>query len=560
MFIFLILILFVFQPFTSLADVQKNPEIVITDEQGNELMHYMNYHRITPVDLERFDEDNLSYLLHIEDRSFMTHSGFNLQRIFKTLTSNLFHNQRHGASTITQQYIKNLYLNNSKSISRKIKELYYAIKLEQVATKEQILEGYLNCIYLGNDIYGFANASRYYFNTSYDRLTAQQMIALIALLNAPSYYSSHITAWEKRKNELAKILHDDHLLDTTVYQQVVQPLDFDHCAKLYPDALLYYCDAVLNEFKQIAVKAKFNQKIIIQTRYHSAINDQKFTTNANIASITIDQDGFILSCIGDIDYARSTFNIALNGKRDIGSTIKPLLYYEALKCGYSPSTTHYSAPFSFQYHDETISVSNYGSIYPYQKINMKNALATSDNIYAIKTHLDLGMKTLVYHLRKYNTAAQALPSLALGSIGMSLYQLIRIYSQFFTEGLYLEPKFIETVSLDDQAVFKAHPQKKQLLKSDYVKQIKELMNGMFDSKIKHATGLGIASLLKEKCYGKSGLTDYDSYMIGFSNDILIAVWSGHLDNRELKDSATKKLPKQIFLQQMNAYIKNKNDV
>lgn len=555
LFFLFILLIFVIQPLNSIRDVQKNPHIIIVDEKGNELMHYVNKNRTTPIRLERLDSRNIDLLLYIEDKSFYKHSGFNLQRIAKTFFSNLFQNESYGASTITQQYIKNIYLDQSKTFSRKIKELYYAIKLEQIATKDEILEGYLNCIYLGNNIYGLANGAKYYFNMEYEEIGIKEMICLIALLNAPSHYANNIEEWNQKKNELALILYNGNCITKQEYNYVLTDIELYFCESLYPSPLLYYCDAVLDEFKSYTLTSKFNQEIIIHTKYNEALNQYTPTTSANIASIAIDSDGFILSCIGDKSYQNSSYNIALNGNRDIGSTIKPLLYYEALKCGYTTSSTQYSAPYSFLYKNETVTISNSGNHYANKEISMKTALATSDNIYAIKTHLELGTKTLANHLKNYGISASPLPSLALGSVGMSLYQLTKIYTQFFTEGNYLKLRFIEKISIDGKTKVLNKISYKKLGEKKYFQQIKSIMNGMFDTTIPHATGASIANALIPICYGKSGLTDYDSYMIGFSDEILISVWVGFLNNEELVDINNKRLPKEIFLNQMNRYTK-----
>ncbi|MDE7162407.1 MAG: penicillin-binding protein, partial [Anaeroplasmataceae bacterium] len=451
------------------------------------------------------------------------------------------------------QYIKNVYLNQRKSFGRKIKELYYAIKLEQVASKDEILTGYLNCIYLGHDIYGIGDAAKYYFNTSYEDLTVAQMTTLVALLNAPTYYSNHLKELDTRKNTLLEILLRDGIITQEEYTEAVNPIQFIINPKIYDSNLLFYSDVVLKELESLNIHPKFNKSLTIHTRYNTEMNQLSFSSNSNYASIAVDKEGYILSIIGDKDYYTSSFNIVTQGKRDIGSTIKPILYYEALKCGFNTTTTYYSGPYSFLYHDELVTIKNNASVYPYKNIAMREALATSDNIYAIKTHQALGFKTLANHLKKYNISATALPSLALGSVGLSLFDLTRIYSQFFTEGTFLDFKAIESIQRENQTIYKRDLHYQVLGEATYFKTIKGLMSSVFDSSIPHATAASIRNQLKTKCYGKSGLTDYDSYMMGFNEDILVGVWAGYLDNQALEDAQTKRLPKEIFVDLINAY-------
>lgn len=548
-----LLFLFFFQPLESIQDIHTTPELSIVDSENQELIHFIHNHKTTPINLENINPKNIEILLHIEDKDFYNHSGFNIKRIAKTMLSNIQNKQSHGASTITQQYIKNVYLNQKKSFGRKLKELYYAIKLEQVATKDEILSGYLNCVYLGNDIYGIADGSRYYFSTEYSNLTISQMTTLVALLNAPTYYSNHLQELEEKRNTLLHLLQKDDIISQEEYIEALAPIEFHITSKLYSSNLLYYVDGVLKEFQSLKLAAKFNKVFKIHTRYHTDMNQVKSTTNANYASIAVDKEGYILSMIGDKDYYTSAFNIVTQGKRDIGSTIKPILYYEALKCGYTPNTAYYSGPYSFTYHDEVVTINNNASIYPYQFITMKEALATSDNIYAIKTHQAIGFKTLANHFKAYNIDANSLPSLALGSIGMSLQDLTRIYSQFFTEGTYLDFKYIESIQREKQLIYTRNYHFKNFGNKQHFQTIKALMASVFNPEIPHSTASSIYPLLKTKCYGKSGLTDYDAYMMGFTEDILVGVWAGYLDNQPLEDIETMRLPKELFTKIVNSY-------
>lgn len=550
-FIILFLFLFFFQPIESIYDITKGKEFSIKDENNQEILHLINRHKTTPISIEKMNNKNIDILLTIEDKSFYQHSGFNIGRIFKTIFSNLKNNKSEGASTITQQYIKNVYLSNNKTFSRKIKELYYAIKLEQAVPKNQILEGYLNCIYLGNDIYGIADASHYYFNKSYEDLSIKEMTTFVALLNAPTYYSENIEKLNERKNILLKSLLKQNVITNEEYETAITPIQFHYNKNIYNSNLLFYVDQVLKEYEKINIPNKFNQVIEIETAYRPSMNEIKFNTDGDYASISVNKEGYILSLIGGKDYTSSKFNIATKGKRDIGSTIKPLLYYEALKCGFSTNKSYYSSPYSFTYQNEKVTIKNNNSNYPNRNITMKEALAASDNIYAIKMHQELGFKTLANHLKKYKIDTDPLPSLALGSIGMSLYDLTRIYTQFFTEGKYYSLSTIRTVKVKNKILYAHKPKYKTLGESKYFKQIKDLMQYTFDSTIPNATAANLSFYLKNKCYGKSGSTLYDSYMIGFNEKVLVSAWSGYIDNKELNEIEIKQLARKLFVNQIN---------
>ena len=136
---------------------------------------------------------------------------------------------------------------------------------------------------------------------------------------------------------------------------------------------------------------------------------------------------------------------------------------------------------------------------------------------------------------------------------MSLYDLIEIYSQFFSDGYMLTLNFIDKIIVDNKIIYEQKTNKKALGNAEYFKQIKDIMSGTFDPNISNSTCGHLNYLLKNKCYGKSGLTDYDSYMIGFNEDVLVAVWSGFLDNNILDDHELKRLPKTVFIKQINAF-------
>jgi membrane peptidoglycan carboxypeptidase len=303
------------------------------------------------------------------------------------------------------------------------------------------------------------------------------------------------------------------------------------------------------EFNKLDLKEKFGKTVIIKTKYNKNSELIKSDLDINYSAISANKDGYITSIIGDKNYNKSTFNIAINGFRDIGSTIKPLLYYEAIKCGLR-DMTHYSEPYSFKYNNEIINISNSSSNYYHSNIDMKTAIATSDNIYAVKTHLTLGMNTLVYNLKKYNIKASPIPSLALGSIGMSLIDLVKIYTQFFNSGYYTNLRCIESLIINDiQHNYKAS--KKLISEPNICDEIKDMLGYVFSGSIKFATSSSIGRKLKTKCYGKSGLTDFDSYMIGFNEESIVGVWSGDINNNPLINSEYKKLPKELFCNLIN---------
>ena len=544
----IILILTIFLLKIIHTEININARIYILNNNNEDIAYINNSHKTNKEDLKNYNKEFIDYVLCIEDKAFYKHNGFDFKRIIKSIFNNIFKGSSEGASTITQQYIKNTYLTNEKSINRKIKEIMLAIKLEKQLSKDEILSEYLSCLYFGNNVYGMTNACKYYFNKAPQNLSKQEMISLIALWNAPSIYSNNLIKWNNKKNSIADILYENNLLTYNELNEIKRDLLLNINKEYINSNRLFYIDQVLNEFNALNIQTEFNSPIYIKTEYNNNTESINSSLDINYSIISTNLDGYITSCIGDKSYYSSSFNIAMNGNRDIGSTIKPLLYYEAIKCGFR-NKKYYSEPYTFSYNNDEVSITNSSNNY-YSLIGMDKALAVSDNIYAIKTHLNLGMNTLVYHLKKYNISAKPIPSLALGSIGMSLKKLNDIYSQFFNNGIYTNSKFIKALTIQNKSY--NYTTKKMHINNPLIcNQIKSLLSNTFNPNIPNATGKSISHLLNTKCYGKSGLTDYDSYMIGFNDENLVSVWCGDINNEKLNNSNYKKLPKELFYKTIN---------
>ncbi len=554
----LLFLLFLFPLFFKIApktiiDHKNYNSYEIYDKFNNLTSIIQNDHNISILTYEEIPQKFIDILLFLEDKSFYKHSGFDIYRIGKTIFTNLFNNERHGASTITQQYIKNVYLNNNKSLIRKIKEIILSISLEKRTNKNDILTAYLATIYLGNGQYGIKNAASFYFNKSLEQLSVNEIILLCTILRAPNYYNplSNIKACLQKKNELLKSLRKNNIISE---YEFATSYNYDYSLVLNEanSNKNYFIDLVKQQLKKYHNEFDFEEKIKVYTSYNPLFENVISTNyNGDISVIIADNNSNLEYILGGASYRKNSYNIAYLGKRDIGSTIKPLLYYEALKCGFDINKKYTSKPLTITYNEVSYTFNNYKDIYPKEPINMRYALATSDNIYAIKTHLDLGMRTLVNHLKLYNIEAMCIPSLALGSVSMSLSKLVEIYNCINNDGWYQN---LNVIRLLEQKEHKKEiiNSKIKLLDEKYTKILKELMKGMFDKTIaENVTGKNMATKLKTTFMGKSGLTDYDSYMIGFNNSYIIGCWSGYIDNKKLTDQSLKAAPKKLFVDYAN---------
>ncbi len=585
-----IIAFFILSITSSLFYIKKQAPPVISDlatiefySNDNNLFFELNNNQSqTYVSLNKISPYMLEAILNIEDQHFYKHNGFDYKRIVKSLIDNAANmKKKYGASTITQQYARNLYLSHVKSIERKLKEAYYTILLESHYSKDEILEGYLNTIYFGHGVYGVSDAAMFYFNTSISNISIAQAAVLAAIPKAPTYYSP--IADESRNNERKELIIDQLLKQNKItedeYNQAINeritiygklPQSENNIAPYYQDILIRELEKhnlVIDEFyKGIKVYTTLNQRL--NTIVENSITDI-FSPYSSIETAVFAMDpttGYVMAVVGGRDYRSSQFNRAIAGNRHPGSAIKPLLYFSALEYGFTPTTTFKSAPTTFYINNgsEKYSPSNFANQYANRDITMAYAMAVSDNIYAVKTHLFLGENTLIKTARRLGITANMLPvpSLALGSTEIKLSELTNAYAHFANLGKKVAPVYITKITdLNDNIIFEHKPEKKQILNPNICFIMNQMLNGTFDTRMSYhtsVTGLSIAHRLKHQYAAKSGSTDYDSTMIGFNPELVVGVWTGYDEQVPLSLYEEKRYSKLLWAQIMEEYFINKD--
>lgn len=560
-----------------LEPIGQSQHISIYDS-NDQLMYETNFTKSTDwIDQEHIPQLIKESFIAIEDKRFYYHFGFDPIRITKSLINNITNNKIvAGGSTISQQYARSLFLNNEKTLTRKLKEAFYSIQLEMKYNKETILEGYLNTLYFGHGVYGINEASSYFFNLPLDQLNIAQISILISIINAPSLYSpilNYENCLKKQHSILytlykSKIINKSEYEDALNYKIVISPQKNE--VKL--DG--YYKDSVLRQLESLGYLDSKYLKNGLQVKTYYDPNVQKILqkaifdyikSNLQISSIIMEPYTFkVLAIAGGTDYTTSQYNRALDAKRQVASTIKPLLYYLALENGFSPSTLFLSAPTTFQINEkETYSPNNFSHSYPNTNISMINAIALSDNIYAVKTHLFLGMNTLKDGLDMFGIKIKKIvPSSALGTPLISIYDLTKIYNTFASEGYYSEPKFISLIT-DNQGNILYQDKNKlpRILNQDSTLILNQLLRAPYDIKN--------SNQVKPTMYGfeprattaaKSGSTDFDCLVMGFNPLYTIGIRTGFDDNSKLIEFSDKAAAKKIFKQVFNELMINKKDV
>jgi len=538
----------------------------------------LNNKTSTYVKLEEISDYLKKAIIAVEDRHFYEHHGFDYLRIGKAILDNLKTlSRRYGASTITQQYARNLYLTHEKSWERKLREAYYTILLEMNYSKDDILEGYLNTIYFGHGVYGIHDASIFYFNKQPNDLTLGEAAVLAAIPKGPTYYSP-LKDYERnkeRKELILKLMLEQGKITETEYRDALNedikiigkhPKNVNNIAPYFLDIVIKELESynLLNNPYINGLKVYTTLDLTLNEISLKAINTIYPSSSLIETSVfAIDpQTGYVKTVIGGRDYQVSQFNRAINGYRHPGSTIKPLLYYAALEHGFTPTTTFKSEPTTFYINKgkEKYEPTNFQNIYAYRDVTMAYALAVSDNIYAIKTHLFLGESTLIKMAKRMGintTNMKPVPSLALGATEIKLSELTTAYAYFASMGKQVAPVYITKITdLNDEVLYEYKNTSKQILNRDLCFIMNELLRGMFDPYMSYnqsVTGLSIIPQLTHTYAGKSGTTDYDTTMIGYNPELVVGVWTGYDELIPLTTVSERNYAKRVWAKIMEDY-------
>ena len=566
--------------FSPKLDIVNTNQLYIYDDNSN--LIYQGSGNNEWVSLNEIADDLVNAVISTEDKNFYHHNGFDYFRIAKAMLTNVKSGKiTQGASTISQQYIKNMYLEFDKTWKRKFEEALLTLKLEVHYSKDEILEGYLNTINFGQGNYGIENASEYYFNKKASNLTLEEAIILAGIPKSPNYYNpvSNYEASIKRAKIIAKAMLKNKYISEETYNNLFQKSIKIYGQKNENDLkmIMYYQDAVYNELESIETipksliesgGLKIYTSLNVEAQRKMEENIQKYMADSGelqVASLIINpKTGGIMALTGGTDYAKSQFNRAISAKRQVGSSIKPLLYYSALENGMVSSSTFLSEPTTFVFSsNKTYAPANYNNKYGNKNITMAAAIAYSDNIYAVKTHLFLGEETLVNTAKRMGIKQQlkAIPSLALGTCELSMLDFARAYSTLASGGYKNELTFINKVEdLNGNILYEKKEKKDLVLNESYTYILNELMTATYSNSFieyNTPTVMSISSKITKKYAIKTGSSGTDCWMVGYNPDALMMVWNGYDDSKELKVSDGA-ISKNIWADTMESILKESN--
>ena len=535
------------------------------------------------VNLEDISDKLIQATIYTEDKHFYQHFGFDFLRIAKAMVVNITSGSKsQGASTISQQYAKNLFLDFDKTWERKLKEMWITLQLEVHYDKDEILEGYLNTINYGHGMYGIQNASKFYFDKNASELDWAEAAMLTGIPKSPSNYSPIVNfdlAKQRQTNILYNLYKNEIITEEEYNQAVSEELTIVGEKNSQELAnIMYYQDAVMRELNSLeeipeslletgGIKIYTNLDMNAQSVLENSIkNNLTDETELQVASVMMDPNtGKIIALVGGKDYNKSQYNRAYQSARQVGSTMKPFLYYAALENGFTSSTTFTSEQTTFTFsNNQTYSPQNYGDQYGNKPISLATAISYSDNIYAVKTHMFLGEDALVNISKRLGITAELeeIPSLPLGTASINIIEMAAAYSAFANEGYKVEGYLISRVEdLKGNVLYEHKEEKENILNKSLTYILSELLTSTYDSTFidyNYPTAIGIAPKIKHKLALKSGTTNTDHWSIGYNHNIVTAVWVGYDDNCDI-EASDYKYSRNIWVEATEGYLQDQED-
>jgi penicillin-binding protein 1A len=492
-------------------------------------------------------------IVAIEDKRFYDHRGIDVHGILRALWSDATGGPVEGASTITQQYVKNAINGDAPTVTRKLKEAALAWKLEQIWTKDEILTAYLNTIYFGNGAYGVEEASRVYFGHSAATVTPAEAALLAGIPENPTLYDpvTHPMATRDRRNLVLKQMYLQHYLDHDQYRQWIHsPMPKPESIRLpgtTSQAAPYFANYVTDQLGQRFPGKVFGGGMRVTTTIDLGLQKlarkaiattlpPSIGPTAALVSINV-HTGAVVAMVGGRNFHASQFNLATQGERQPGSAFKPFVLAAALKDGIAPSSELVSHPVVIDAGGRAWSVTNFehSSLGP---IDLSTAIAYSDNtVFAQLTNL-VGPANVVAAAKEMGITSPLEPyfSIGLGAEPATPLEMARAYATLANGGYRLDTSmFHDEPNAVKEITFPTSPKPTTVTNDTEPISIPWLTNGnagiedqMLQGVVQYGTGTA-AALPGWQVAGKTGTTENfgDAWFVGFTPDLVTAVWVGY---------------------------------
>ena len=551
-----------------LAQFQLAPQLITSTSDSDRAKVTMIRYSDLPAVL-------IQAIVSAEDKHFFEHDGFDVPRILKALYVDVKEDRKEqGASTISMQLARNLWLRHDKSWRRKTTEMLATIHLERTLSKQQILEDYCNTVYLGSrgtfGFHGFGEAARAYYNKDIRQLNLTEAATLAGLIQRPSYFDPFHYPGRAvdRRNIVLRLMQQDGYISAAQYENAISaPLGL-HPGAADASQAQYFFDVAGEQASTVLGESKLNGLASIYTTIDLRLQraaEQAITDNmpsidkllgANrkrrpppqVAMIVLDpHTGEVKALCGGRNYEISQFDRVF-AKRPPGSVFKPFVYTAALNTALSggstvwtPLSTIDDSPTTFQFGNKTYTPTNFKNEFM-GRVTLRQALAHSLNVATVKLAQQVGFANVVRVARAagMNDQIQPSPAVALGAYQVTPFEIARAYTIFADDGWRVEPAFVSTVADHSGRVLYSHALE---VHRAIDPRIAYLMVDMLEEVMRSGTAAGVrARGFNLPAAGKTG-TSHDGWFAGFTSQLLCVVWVGYDDYRDLNlEGARSALP------------------
>ena len=518
----------------------------------NEVIKTFTAYTYEKVELKNIPDKFTKALIATEDKNFYKHHGYDLSGLVRSTIQNVMARRVvQGASTLTQQLARVLFLNNERTFDRKLKELFIAARIEKTISKDQILEMYMNNVYLGAGAYGVEGAAQIYFNKHLKDCSLAELALIAGLPQAPSVYNpfNNPDLAKKRRNQVLTRMYKMRYITNEEYKSAQkEEIKLAGVPKYYTtNKAPYFCDYVMKELEKLG----FDETEISQGGYKITTTldykaqkaaNEAILKNLNNWGLRGDNnqaavfsfspiDGRILVYAGGKNYEKSQYDRVTQAIRPPGSSFKPIVYATAMEKGITPNDIIEDKPITIG----KWSPRNYGNKYR-GKIPVYVALTVSSNVCAARIIKEVGIRSVIQTARVLGieTPIEYDYTIALGSNGVKLFEFTRAYGAFANGGYVVQPYAIEKVETSRGKIIYKAPKTKisHQLSMNTTAEMTAMMKRVITN------GTGAAANIGKPAAGKTGTTDdnKDAYFMGYTPHIVTGVWVGNDDNTVMNKS------------------------
>ncbi len=530
----------------------RQPSTVVMAENGNDIAKFGQvYDKI--IYPEKLPKNLINAIISIEDRRFYEHFGFDVIGFSRAMITNIFRKRyAQGASTITQQVAKNIFLTPNKTVRRKVQELLLSFWLEHKFSKNQIMALYLNRVYFGSGNYGANAAAGWYFNKNVYDLNVREAAILAGMLKAPNRYNPilHRQKSLERAQTVLMAMKKNGFLSERQYE-TASNLPISDGQKYRVSGGKHFAQYVYDEVnnfigersKDLVVSTTLNQKLqeTAEKVLRKYVVENKKNNVSEGAVVIMDKSGAIKAMVGGVDYNLSQFNRAVQARRQSGSAFKPFVYLTALQYGFKPESTVKDEPITIgKWKPENYSKKYYG------KVTLDYALSHSLNAATVALSKELKLKDIAENAKAagISTKLNLSPSMVLGTNAVSVLDMASAYTTFANGGKSITPYAINEIATTDghQLYLRPDFKQKQIFAAKNIADLTQMLEHVINR------GTGQKAKLPIFAAGKTGTSQNfrDAWFAGWTDKYIAVVWVGNDNDKPMNKIGGSSVPAQIW--------------